>query len=74
MIQRPIKSRFSPNLDRTGRFLRGVTGLACLIAGALSLPASPWIGGPLLLFGIFGLFEAFRGWCALRACGIRTRW
>jgi hypothetical protein len=24
--------------------------------------------------GVFCLFEALRGWCAARACGLKTRW
>jgi hypothetical protein len=32
-----------------------------------------WLGLALVLSGIFVLFEALRGWCALRACGIKTR-
>jgi hypothetical protein len=28
---------------------------------------------PRLASGAFVLFESLRGWCALRACGIRTK-
>jgi hypothetical protein len=24
--------------------------------------------------GVFCLFEALRGWCVARACGLKTRW
>jgi len=31
------------------------------------------LGVTLAAAGAFVLFEALRGWCALRACGIKTR-
>jgi hypothetical protein len=32
-----------------------------------------WLGIVLFLGGAFCIFEALRGWCALRACGIKTK-
>jgi hypothetical protein len=34
---------------------------------------SAWLGLALAAFGAFMLFEALRGWCAVRACGIKTK-
>jgi hypothetical protein len=28
----------------------------------------------LAVLGVFCLYEATRGWCLLRACGIKTKW
>ena len=67
-------SFFSPNIDIKGRWMRGILGLFLLIASAAG-----WFAGlPLLLDalvlagGLFALLEAFSGWCAARACGIKT--
>jgi hypothetical protein len=32
-----------------------------------------WVGVLLGIAGVFGIYEAFRGWCFLRACGIKTK-
>jgi hypothetical protein len=34
---------------------------------------SLWACLALVVVGVFGLFEAARGWCVARACGIKTR-
>jgi hypothetical protein len=47
--------------------------LALLAAAAFGFGYSTWLGGALALAGLFVLFEALRGWCILRACGIKTR-
>jgi hypothetical protein len=44
-----------------------------LVTALLILPLSLPLSLLLLLSGLFVLFEAIRGWCVLRACGIRTR-
>ena len=31
-----------------------------------------WLSGVLTGVGVFVLFEALRGWCVLRACGVKT--
>lgn len=65
---------FSPNLQRTGRILRAVGGIALVLGGVAALFFLWWLGLILLASGAFVLFEAARGWCLFRACGIRTRW
>jgi Protein of unknown function (DUF2892) len=68
-----MKPFLSPNIDRTGRIVRGI-GAALLLAGsAYAFTTLPWLGVVLLAAGIFVAFEALRGWCALRACGVRTK-
>ncbi|MDQ6764645.1 MAG: DUF2892 domain-containing protein [Verrucomicrobiota bacterium] len=63
----------APNIDRAGRLLRGVIAVILLVAGALMLSRSTIVAFLLLAAGAFVLFEALRGWCAVRACGVRTR-
>jgi hypothetical protein len=58
---------------RPGRILRVAYGFVCIAVGALS-GYSWWLCLAFVGAGVFGLFEAARGWCFLRACGIRTRW
>ncbi len=68
-----MKKLFSPNISNQGRLVRGI-GAVGLFAGAwFGFGVSLWLGLGLALSGAFVLFEAVRGWCALRACGIRTK-
>jgi len=64
---------FSPNINLKGRLVRGLAGLTLLAAGLWMLDRQPWPGLLLLAGSGFVLFEALRGWCVLRACGIKTR-
>ena len=70
------------NIDQKGKHLRYTAGLALAAAGIilLTLWALPWeslwawvISIILLATGLFMVFEARAGWCALRAMGIKTR-
>lgn len=63
-----------PNLDAKGRLVRGLMGLALLAGAVYCLGESLWLAALLGAAGVFGLFEALRGWCLARACGIKTRW
>ena len=67
-------SFFRPNIGRSGRLIRGLAGLASLGGAWLARECSWWVAGGLALFGAFALFEAVRGWCVVRACGIKTKW
>jgi len=62
-----------PNILRKGRVVRGLIGGGLVVGGFVALTVS-WCAA-LLLFagGGFALFEALRGWCVLRACGVKTR-
>jgi hypothetical protein len=47
--------------------------LALLAGAGFGFTISVWLGAVLLASGAFVLFESLRGWCALRACGIKTK-
>ncbi|HZF01936.1 MAG TPA: YgaP-like transmembrane domain [Methylomirabilota bacterium] len=66
---------FRPNLDRHGRMARGVMGALCLVAGIIVAgdDYSLWGGLVLVAAGLFAIFESIRGWCLVRACGIKTK-
>ena len=68
-----MKSFFSRNIDSKGRLIRGIAALLFLVGAALAFKDSPWLGGLLLASAIFIAFEALKGWCVLRACGIKTK-
>jgi hypothetical protein len=68
-----MKGFLAPNIDRKGRLMRGLLGLALLVSAFFSFAYSVWLGGLLAAAGVLGLFEAARGWCLARACGIKTR-
>jgi hypothetical protein len=63
---------FRPNIERRGRVVRGVLGALLLSAAAVLARGYPWLAGVVAASGLFVAFEATRGWCAVRACGIRT--
>lgn len=64
---------FRPNIQRNGRIARGVIGSLCLVAGIIVAGDYSLWGLILVAAGIFAIFEAMRGWCFARACGIKTK-
>jgi hypothetical protein len=64
---------FSRNLERSGRILRAILGSALMITGVVACFWDTWAGVGLIGGAVFVLFEAIRGWCLVRACGIKTR-
>ena len=64
---------FKPNLNFRGRMARGVIGTLCLIAGIVLVDYRLWLGLIFVVAGMFAIFESLRGWCLVRACGVRTR-
>jgi hypothetical protein len=68
-----MKPLFSKNIDHKGRLVRGVGALVLLVGAGFGFNVSVWLGLILLGAGAFVAFEALRGWCALRACGIKTK-
>jgi hypothetical protein len=68
-----MKSWFSPNISNKGRLLRGTIALLLFIGAGFGFTAALWLGLVLTASGAILLFEALRGWCALRACGVKTR-
>ena len=64
---------FPRNIDRSGRLVRGLGAVALFVGAGFAFVHSIWLGIVLFASGGFVMFEALRGWCALRACGIKTR-
>ena len=65
---------YSPNIDRTGRIVRAVWGVLMLVLAGFTWSHSLLGAIVLGLLGILGLWQAKRGWCVARACGLKTRW
>ena len=72
MIEPTAKSRFKPNIGRKGRIIRGAGALVVFGIAIATTQIHLLLTIALLVLGIFMLFEALQGWCALRACKIRT--
>lgn len=68
-----MKRFLKPNIDRTGRIIRGISATILLTGSAFAFPELSWLGAILFASGIFVAFESLRGWCFLRACGIKTK-
>jgi len=68
-----MKPFFSRNIDNKGRLVRAVAAIALLVGAGFGFTVSAWLGIVLLASVFFVAFEALRGWCALRACGIKTK-
>ena len=68
-----MKPLLSGNISNTGRLVRGLRALALLLGAGIGFFVSIWLGVVLAVSGVFVLFEALRGWCLLRACGLKTR-
>jgi hypothetical protein len=50
-----------------------VLGSLLVAGGVTAMFWQAWAGVALLAFGSLVLFEAARGWCFMRACGIKTK-
>jgi hypothetical protein len=71
------------NIDGKGRSVRMISGLfvtligLCLVALVFAGVLAAWWWWPvamvILALGAFQVFEAWQGWCVVRAMGIRTR-
>ena len=60
------------NIDNSGRAARGGLAVLFLLAGGCLIPYNGTLAVIFLVIGLFSLFEAWKGWCAVRACGIKT--
>lgn len=70
------------NIARRGKVARLITGLLCVLAGGVLITlafmeaGSFWllagIGLVCLAGGLFQIFEAWAGWCPMRAMGFKT--
>jgi Protein of unknown function (DUF2892) len=65
-------NRFRPNIDTRGRIARAIGALLLAAGAALTWPHSTPAGITLAVAAAFVAFEAARGWCAARACGVKT--
>jgi hypothetical protein len=75
-IPHPLPNRMNflrPNIDTKGRIIRGILALILCIAAALTWPHSRTAGIALAGSALFVAFEAARGWCVARACGVKTK-
>ncbi|HRP62745.1 MAG TPA: hypothetical protein PK400_05580 [Phycisphaerales bacterium] len=68
------------NIDNRGRRVRFAAGVIAIAAAAFVLifASGDWwawvVAAGLVLGGAFSIFEARKGWCAMRAMGLRTPW
>ncbi|MBA2431440.1 MAG: DUF2892 domain-containing protein [Chthoniobacterales bacterium] len=60
------------NIDNKGRAARGGIALIFFLTTGCLVPFSWILAALFALAGLFTLFEALKGWCAVRACGIKT--
>jgi hypothetical protein len=67
-----MRKFFAANIGTPGRVVRAVLGLSFVVAGVILSRPGQWYCTCLVGAGGFMLFEAARGWCVVRACGIRT--
>ena len=70
--ERFLVFRVKPNIDAQGRKTRGGFGILFLLFAGCLFPVNGTLSLVFLLVGLFSLFEAWKGWCAVRACGIKT--
>jgi hypothetical protein len=68
-----MNSLFPRNINGKGRIIRALGALALMTGAIIACRYSAWLSAILGLSGTFVAFEAARGWCALRACGIKTK-
>ena len=69
-----MKQFFAKNISGTGRVVRALIALTFLVGAGFGFFTSVWLGLALLAIGIFVAFEAVRGWCFFRACGLKTKY
>ena len=73
--EKRVKRFFAPNIGRKGRLARALYGCAMIVAGwLLSRASHHGLAVVAILAGGFAWLEAARGWCIVRACGIKTKW
>jgi hypothetical protein len=63
----------SPNIETKGRLIRGIGALVAGMGAALAWPLSRAGAITLAASAAFLAIEAARGWCAARACGVKTK-
>ena len=63
----------SSNISQKGRLIRALCALATGVSSLLLWRESRPLAIGLGASSAFLAFEAARGWCALRACGVKTK-
>jgi hypothetical protein len=66
-------NRFATNIENKGRLFRAAGASVIGIAAVALWWSSRAAAVCLALAASFLAFEAARGWCALRACGVKTK-
>jgi len=66
-------SFLSPNIDTKGRVIRALGAVALGIGAAFTWRHSQVACIALGATSAFVAFEAARGWCIARACGVKTK-
>jgi hypothetical protein len=64
---------FAPNLQVEGRVARGIMAFIFGVGAVITLRLSRRLSLLLFLSALFTVYEVARGWCVVRACGIRTK-
>ena len=73
-VDPPYMNFWSRNIGAGGRAIRIAGGLLLLAATIITaLNGSRWLALILGISAAFVLYEGVRGWCLLRACGLKTR-
>jgi hypothetical protein len=72
-MKKDRQNRLISNIDNKARLFRAGGAVALAIAAGVSLPKSTAIAVGLTVTSAFLAFEAVQGWCAFRACGVKTK-
>ena len=72
-MKKERSKRFASNIDNKGRLIRAAGAIVIGATAILVWSASTTAGACLALASAFLAFEAARGWCAARACGVKTK-
>ena len=68
-----MSSFFAPNISGGGRVVRAAFGVVLIVSGTFLVLRGHLAALILMAGGMFALYEALRGWCIMRACGIKTK-
>jgi hypothetical protein len=72
-VRSKLERFFAPNISRAGRIARLIWAAAMGAAGILAFERVRWLAIVFFCAAALAFFEAARGWCVLRACGIKTK-
>jgi len=64
------------NIDSKGRKIRATSAVILLLSAIIAwwISSPLWLSIVLAIGGLFTGFEALKGWCVLRAFGIKTKY